>query len=115
MSLTINSEHLHVASDVFEEWIRQFVPVTPSSDAGENASRIGNVEFWIDADGPWANKLSFSIPPSQWDIKRITADLTKLLSGEWACVHQTRDSSHCSECLRVGLPDGRKWNGLAFV
>lgn len=27
---------------------------------------LGNVEFWIDATGPWAGVLSFSIPTPQW-------------------------------------------------
>lgn len=28
---------------------------------------LGNVHFWVDAEGPWADTLSYSIPTSGWE------------------------------------------------
>lgn len=28
---------------------------------------LGNCDFWVDADGPWADVLSYSIPTSRWE------------------------------------------------
>jgi hypothetical protein len=81
-----------LAKDVerFEDMVRRVCPVggnapevngtvdlnAPVADYG---IRLGNVEFWIDADGPWAGKLSFSIPTSQWDKTALSRDLTAAL------------------------------------
>ena len=50
--------------ETFERLIRAVCPV-----------RLGNVEFWIDSDGPWVGKLTFSIPTSQWDTAALSRDL----------------------------------------
>lgn len=61
----------------FEAMVRSICPVGGSPD--EYGVRLGNVEFWIDSEGPWAGKLSHSIPTSQWDTPRVAADLTARL------------------------------------
>ncbi len=61
----------------FSAMVRSICPVGGQTD--EYGIRLGNVEFWIDADGPWAGQLSFSIPTSYWDKKRVAADLTAAL------------------------------------
>ena len=61
----------------FNAMVRSICPIGGKPD--EYGIRLGNVEFWIDADGPWANRLSFSIPTSQWDTKQVSADLAKAL------------------------------------
>lgn len=67
----------------FETLVRSICPVGGNVD--EYGVRLGNVEFWIDADGPWAGQLSHSIPTSQWDINRIAADLqAKLIESAWS-------------------------------
>lgn len=66
------------AVDAFDVMVRKVCPVGGNPD--EYGIRLGNVEFWIDAEGPWAGKLSFSIPTSQWDTKRITDDLVRALA-----------------------------------
>jgi hypothetical protein len=45
----------------------------------QNTITLGNVEFWIDKDGPWKNLLAYSIPTAYWDKDSITKDLTKLV------------------------------------
>lgn len=71
----------------FEDMVRKVCPIggnapevngnvglaAPVADYG---IRLGNVEFWIDDAGPWAGKLSFSIPTSQWDSTAVSRDLT---------------------------------------
>jgi hypothetical protein len=61
--------------DAFDAMMRLVCPVGGNAD--EYGIRLGNVEFWIDADGPWANQLSFSIPTSQW--VGVAADLAKAM------------------------------------
>jgi hypothetical protein len=39
---------------------------------------LGNVEFWIDATGPWAGVLSFSIPTGRWDVLAIAQSVSDL-------------------------------------
>jgi len=76
--------------DQFESMVRSICPVggnapevngtvDMSAPVADFGVRLGNVEFWIDADGPWAGKLSFSIPTSQWDKARVSADLAAKL------------------------------------
>jgi hypothetical protein len=40
---------------------------------------LGNVEFWIDADGPWVGQLSYSIPANEWDRVAVQTDLMQRL------------------------------------
>lgn len=53
----------------FEDMVRRFCPVT-----------LGGVDFWIDSDGPWAGQLSFSVPTSNWDKEKVSAELTAKLN-----------------------------------
>jgi hypothetical protein len=56
-----------------------------SAPVADYGVKLGNVEFWIDADGPWAGKLSFSIPTSQWDHAALARDLqAKLIESGWS-------------------------------
>ncbi len=41
----------------------------------DNRVVLGNVEFWIDPDGPWKGQLSFSIQSNRWDVPAIQRDL----------------------------------------
>lgn len=68
--------------DQFEAMVRFVCPVGGNPD--EYGVRLGNVEFWIDSEGPWAGKLSHSIPTSQWDSAKVSSDLTaKLVEYGW--------------------------------
>lgn len=40
---------------------------------------LGNVEFWVDVDGPWAGQLSYLCPTPRW--KGVAEALTEALSG----------------------------------
>lgn len=42
--------------------------------------RLGNVEFWVDDDGPWAGRLSYDTPTDRWDVPAITDDLSTRLT-----------------------------------
>lgn len=64
MDATINPE---VARATFEQMVK---------DAMVNGRvHLGNVEFWIDSDGPWAGQLSFDKPSNLWDVPAIQRDL----------------------------------------
>lgn len=39
---------------------------------------LGNVEFWIDADGPWAGVLAYSTPTGRWDVLAISQSVLEL-------------------------------------
>lgn len=39
---------------------------------------LGNIEFWIDATGPWAGVLSFSIPTSKWNVQAVSKSVFEL-------------------------------------
>lgn len=39
---------------------------------------LGNVEFWIDANGPWAGVLSFSAPTGKWNVQAIAQSVAEL-------------------------------------
>lgn len=39
---------------------------------------LGNVEFWIDTNGPWAGVLSYSLPTGQWDVLKISQSVLEL-------------------------------------
>lgn len=77
--------------ETFESLVRSICPVggnAPevngtvdlSAPVADYGVRLGNVEFWIDADGPWAGKLSFSIPTSQWNKEAVSRDLQAKLA-----------------------------------
>ncbi len=76
----------------FEELVRMVCPIggnAPEDDlsapVADYGVRLGNVEFWIDDAGPWAGKLSFSIPTSMWDKEAVSRDLqAKLLESAWS-------------------------------
>ena len=82
--------------ETFEKLVRMVCPVggnAPETALGVDMAapvadygvRLGNVEFWIDADGPWVGKLSFSIPTSQWDTAALSRDLqAKLIESGWS-------------------------------
>lgn len=40
--------------------------------------RLGNVEFWIDVDGPWAGVLSFSVPTGKWNVQALAQSVLEL-------------------------------------
>ncbi len=40
-----------------------------------DAIKLGNVEFWVDTDGPWKGELAYSIPVLQWNLEEIKKDL----------------------------------------
>ena len=40
--------------------------------------RVGNVELWIDAAGPWAGQLSYSLPGERWDVRAMAQDVARL-------------------------------------
>lgn len=40
--------------------------------------RIAGVEFWIDAVGPWAGQLTFSLPTSKWNPQAMGEDVALL-------------------------------------
>lgn len=66
----------------FEAMVRSICPIGGRSD--EYGVRLGNVEFWIDSEGPWAGQLSHSISTSQWDTAKVASDLqTKLIESAW--------------------------------
>lgn len=51
--------------------------------------QLGNVEFWIDPNGPWAGQLSFSIPTGQWSPNAMgesVAQLAKIHPEVWGIV-----------------------------
>ncbi len=39
---------------------------------------LGNVEFWIDASGPWAGQLSYSPSSERWDVLTMAQDVESL-------------------------------------
>ena len=47
---------------------------------------LGGVEFWIDADGPWAGELAFSKPTSQWNGQAMGQDVAQWAKVEPAVV-----------------------------
>jgi hypothetical protein len=52
------SENCEVNLPSFDELVRAVLV--------EGRRNLGNVEFWVDADGPWAGSLSYSLPTNQW-------------------------------------------------
>ena len=40
--------------------------------------RVGNVEFWIDATGPWTGQLSYSPSSERWDVLTMAQDVARL-------------------------------------
>ena len=36
---------------------------------------LGGVEFWIDADGPWAGQLTYFPTSAAWSVAAISEDL----------------------------------------
>jgi|SRR6185436_4746797 len=61
----------------FERLVRIVCPVGGNPD--DVGVMLGNVGFWIDADGPWAGQLSFSHPTNAWDLPALKRDLTRRL------------------------------------
>ena len=41
---------------------------------------IGNVEFWIDAQGPWAGQLSFFPASNRWDAYEMAKCVERICS-----------------------------------
>lgn len=64
------------AADLMETWLRALVPADGTSRT------FGNVECWIDTEGPWAGRVSYSLPTSQWDRKAFNADLVTAIESE---------------------------------
>ena len=40
--------------------------------------RVAGVEFWIDATGPWAGQLSYSVPASLWNPRAMGEEIAAL-------------------------------------
>lgn len=60
-----------LAQEIFDAMVRGVMV--------DNRIVLGNVEFWVDAEGPWAGKLSFDKPNSEWDMKALTTDLAEMV------------------------------------
>lgn len=58
----------------FENAVKSVIP------AGQTVT-LGNVDFWVDSEGPWADQLSFSLPINAWDVPAISRDLTAKLGA----------------------------------
>jgi len=54
---------------VFTDLVRALSPI-----------QLGNVQFWVDATGPWAGELSHDPGTSEWDLDAIKRDLNSKLS-----------------------------------
>lgn len=67
----------------FDALVRSVCPVGGKPD--EVGVILGGVGFWIDAEGPWAGRLSFSNPMSTWDLKAVQRDLVARLTEVRAC------------------------------
>ncbi len=64
------------AIERMDTWLRALVPA-------DGTSRwFGNVEVWIDINGPWKDQLSFGIPTDQWDMPSFNADLVTAIKSE---------------------------------
>lgn len=66
-------------AESFDTLVRLVCPVGGNSD--DAGLQLGNVNFWIDASGPWKGQLSHSISTSLWDIRHVSADLTAALTA----------------------------------
>jgi hypothetical protein len=40
-----------------------------------DAIKLGNVEFWVDREGPWKGQLAYSVPVLAWDLESVKKDL----------------------------------------
>jgi hypothetical protein len=49
--------------------------------AGSTEIMLGNVRFFIDSDGTWQGRVSYDLPTIEWDVERVSEDLTKVLSA----------------------------------
>jgi hypothetical protein len=49
--------------------------------AGSTDIVLGNVRFFIDSEGPWQECVSYDLPTIEWDVERISEDLTKALTA----------------------------------
>ena len=43
--------------------------------------KLGNVEFWVDSQGPWAGELSYDTESDNWDQAAIMRDMNSILGG----------------------------------
>lgn len=68
---TINQDACRVS---FERWIRQIL-----DHCTEPIIKLGNVHFWIDEDGPWADQLSFDLPNERWDCAALAKSIVEKL------------------------------------
>ena len=46
-----------------------------------NSITLGNIKFWVDVTGLWANELAYSIPTSQWDINALVDAMDALYNN----------------------------------
>lgn len=58
--------------DLFRELARLFLATEASP------LHLANVEFWIDAVGPFADTLSFSVPADKWDARAMGESVAQL-------------------------------------
>lgn len=61
---------------IMENWLKALVPADGSHRT------FGNVEVWINLEGPWAGQLSYSRPTTEWDRKTFNADVVAALKSE---------------------------------
>jgi len=57
-----------------------FELIEPIIRANNNKIKLGNVEFWIDQDGPWQGETSYNLPACKWDHDAIAKDVAELIS-----------------------------------
>lgn len=61
------------------EWLESVTKrlVEKAHATSERPLELGGIQFWIDADGPWAGKLSYDMPLDLWDRVALAADITR--------------------------------------
>lgn len=62
------------------DWLYQ--AVLRCNGTADNPVTFGNVQFWIDADGPWKGQLSYSTPVANWNREAITNDAVEAVTNE---------------------------------
>ncbi len=67
--------------DAWEKTLISFINTQKPNTKGEKHLQLGNVDFWVDSEGPWAGQLSSSIPNEQWDVDAIAADYAKIVGS----------------------------------